>query len=292
MLDYRLDTFLSVCDTMNYHRSAELLHISQPAVTQHIRYLERVYDCRLFEYENRRLRKTEAARILERYARAQRSSEETMLRRIHNRDVRKLSVGATKTIGECIISPDVERFIRREENELSLIVDNTEHLLKLIDECRLDFALIEGYFDKNRYDSMLLSREPFVGICAAEHPFAGREIPPETLAGETVILREEGSGTRAILENRLRELGESLAVFRRQIVISSFPLICDYVRKGIGISFVYEVLAKQEKLATFTLAPGGIQREFHFVYRRHSGMEEKIRMFHPMEKREPEEIDR
>ena len=55
-MDFRLQTFLSVCDTMNFRRSAEFLHISQPAVTQHIHHLERTYGCKLFLYENRRLK--------------------------------------------------------------------------------------------------------------------------------------------------------------------------------------------------------------------------------------------
>lgn len=279
MIDYRLETFLSVCDTMNYHKSAELLHITQPAVTQHIQYLEHAYDCKLFRYENRRLKKTEAAEILEQCARSQKLSEEHMLRQLHNRGICQLHIGATKTIGACVISPYVERFIRSEENELSLLVDNTERLLKLIDNCQLDFAVIEGHFDKTRYGYQLMSREPFVGICAKDHPFAGRSVSVEEILNQTAIIREEGSGTRAILENCMMEFNQSVSNFRRTIVISSFPLILDYVRKGIGISFVYEVLAKDADLGIFTIENGRIEREFNFVFRRNSGMEEKIQRF-------------
>ncbi len=279
MLDYRLETFLAVCDTMNYHKAAEALHITQPAVTQHIQSLERLYDCRLFRYENRRLKKTEAAGILEQYARTQKLSEEHMLLRMHDDRLRKLAIGATKTIGECVISPYVEKFIRREENELSLTVDNTEHLLRLIDEGRLDFAVVEGPFDKTCYGYQLMSREPFVGICARGHRFTGRAVPVAELLRETVFVREEGSGTRAILENKLLDFNESIAHFRRSICISSFPLILDYVRKGIGISFVYEVLAAQADVDTFTIENGAIRREFNFVFRKNSGMEEKLRRF-------------
>ena len=48
MLDFRLNTFLTLCDTMNYRRAAEILNVTQPSVTQHIQYLERYYDCDLF----------------------------------------------------------------------------------------------------------------------------------------------------------------------------------------------------------------------------------------------------
>ena len=53
MLDYRIYTFLTLCEKMNYTKTAEVLHITQPAVTQHIRWLEDQYRCRLFSYQER-----------------------------------------------------------------------------------------------------------------------------------------------------------------------------------------------------------------------------------------------
>ena len=58
MLDHRTETFMAVCNVMNYREAAELLHITQPSVTQHIQFLEKEYGCRLFLYENRKLIKT------------------------------------------------------------------------------------------------------------------------------------------------------------------------------------------------------------------------------------------
>ena len=55
MLDYRIDTFLTLCEWMNYRKTAEILHISQPAVTQQIHALENLYGRKLFLYENHRL---------------------------------------------------------------------------------------------------------------------------------------------------------------------------------------------------------------------------------------------
>lgn len=279
MLDYRLETFLSVCDTMNYRKSAELLHITQPAVTQHIQHLEHVYGCKLFQYQNRRLRKTRCAVLLEQYARCMKVNEETLLRQMQNTQIRNLHIGATKTIGECLISKYVEKFIRCEDNELTLIVDNTRNLLELIDGSKLDFALIEGSFDKAKYGYHLFSKEYFVGICGYDHPFAGRSVSMPELLRQTLICREKGSGTRAILENNLLQYNESISHFKRTIFISSFSIILDYVEKGLGVSFVYEVLAKHRNLATFTLENSRSQREFNIVYPKNPGAEEKVRRF-------------
>ena len=49
MLDHRTETFMTVCNVMNYREAAELLHITQPAVTQHIQFLEKEYGCHFFQ---------------------------------------------------------------------------------------------------------------------------------------------------------------------------------------------------------------------------------------------------
>lgn len=151
--------------------------------------------------------------------------------------------------------------------------------MELIDRSALDFALIEGSFPKEKYGHRLFSRERFVGICAPEHPFAGREVTLPELVNETLICRENGSGTRAILENLLTEYNESISHFRRHITISSFSVILELVQKNLGVSFVFQILARSSGLATFSLEGTNIQREFNFIYLKNSGNEEKIDYF-------------
>ena len=281
MIDYRVDTFLLLCQHMNYRRTAEALGITQPAVTQQIHHLEKQYGCKLFEYQNSKLRKTEAAQVLEQYARAMRLQDQNLRTKLGSR-LRELKVGATKTIGDYVLKEDIRRYLRHEDHALSLVVDNTEHLLKMLDENKLDFAVIEGYFDRNLYDYQLLRKEPFVGICPKEHPFAGQEVALEDIFQQTIIHREEGSGTRAILEQKLRGYNESLDRFRRQICISSFPVILDLVKSGCGISFVYEVLADSDPdIAKFTILGEPIVREFNIVHLKYADLQEKIQWFFP-----------
>ena len=280
MLDYRIDTFLALCDCMNYRRAAEVLHISQPAVTQEIHSLECMYDCKLFTYKNHRLEKTEAANILERYARAAKLHERDLRLSLSDSRVRDLKIGATKTIGDYFLGDYICRYLSRQQTALTLIVDNTEHLLNLLEDNVLDFAVVEGFFDKDRFDSILLRREPFVGICQRVHPFAGREIGVDELMQQTIIHREAGSGTRAILEQELTGYNESLQRFQRHICISSFKLILDLVKRGYGISFVYDILAGSDpELAKFTLRGESVVREFNIVYLKYADLREKIRLF-------------
>lgn len=282
MLDYRIHTFLVLCECMNYRRAAEILHISQPAVTQQIHHLEQLYHQKLFNYEKHKLQLTEAGILLEQYARSASLHEQGLMEKLADPTVRRLRVGATKTIGNYVLREDIRRYLCREDQSLTLIVDNTKNLLQMLEENQLDFSVVEGYFDHAYFDSQLLKKEPFVGICPKGHPFAGREVSFAELFRETIIHREEGSGTLAILEQKLRSYNESLDRFRRKICISSFPVILDLVKHGFGVSFVYQVLADSDpEVAQFTIQGEPIVREFNIVYLKHADLREKISWFFP-----------
>lgn len=282
MLDYRIHTFLVLCECMNYRRAAEILHISQPAVTQQIHHLEQLYHQKLFNYEKHKLQLTEAGILLEQYARSASLHEQGLMEKLADPAVRRLRVGATKTIGNYVLREDIRRYLCREDQSLTLIVDNTKNLLQMLEENQLDFAVVEGYFDHAYFDNQLLKKEPFVGICPKGHPFAGREVTFNELFRETIIHREEGSGTLAILEQKLRSYNESLDRFRRKICISSFPVILDLVKHGFGVSFVYQVLADSDPdVAQFAIQGEPIVREFNIVYLKHADLREKISWFFP-----------
>ena len=80
MLDYRMDTFLSLCETQSYTKTAEHLHLTQPSVTQHIKYLEHFYQCPLFHYDGKRVEMTEAGQYLR---------DKVILQRAQNVEIRK-----------------------------------------------------------------------------------------------------------------------------------------------------------------------------------------------------------
>lgn len=280
MLDYRMETFLILCEEMNYRKTAQILHLSQPAVTHHIQFLEHEYGCSLFSYSGRQLVKTDQGRALEEYARSVKYNDLELRRSLTNRHITEVKMGATKTIGDYVIGDRVKKFLTREDCSLCLVVDNTEHLLQSLEDGQLDFAIVEGYFDKNRFAWQLLRQEPFVGICHKGHPFCGRKISVEELMGATIIHREAGSGTRAILEQKLKGYNESLDRFHRHICISSFKLILEAVKQNLGVSFVYETLAdSDEELGKFWLDDEPIIREFSIVYQKHTNPQEKIQLF-------------
>lgn len=270
MLDPRLHTFLTLCQTMNYTQAAQRLCITQPAVTHQIRALEEHYGCRLFSYRGKTLSLTPKGEQLRDLARSLAYNSRKMEEALSAPAPASLRVGATKTIGEFVIAPLVERFLREHPDAgFSLTVENTQHLLGALEEGALDFALVEGFFDREKYQSTLLRREEFFGVCAPDHPMAGRQVPLEALMGERLLLREEGSGTRAILEAALRRNHRTLDSFARVTELSDFSTIKALTAHGLGVSFLYAPVVERElkngTLARFDLAGEPLSGAFHFV---------------------------
>jgi len=280
MLDYRVLTFLTLYDEMNYRRTAQKLNMTQPGVTQHIHYLENYYGVKLFEYDGRTLSKTKQAEQLKRHFESVRAEEISLKEDFVQTGRLHLRVGATKTIGEFVIVPEVRRFLLPEDHSLDLIVDNTENLLTMLSRGELDFAVIEGVFDKERYPHHLFKKERFVGICGKDHPFAGQTVSLEDIFREGLIVRERGSGTRKLLEQAVTDKGYSLDSFQSCSSISNFSVICELVAKNGVITFAYAPIANsRDDLETFTAEEMDIHGEFNFVYTNSKIGKEKVALF-------------
>lgn len=270
MLDTRLRTFLVLCETMNYTRAAEQLCITQPAVTHHVHFLEDHYGCRLFSYEGKTLRLTDAGFRLRELARSLAYNCDQVEQRMAAPEAVSLRVGATKTIGEYVIAPQVQRFLQAHPTaRFSLLVENTQILLRELEGGRLDFALVEGFFDQEKYAAKMYRREAFLGVCAPTHRFAGRAVPFDELVQERLLVREAGSGTRAVFEQALRRRSRTLRSFPSLACISDFAMIKTLVRDGVGVSFLYAAVVERElaagTLAQFTLEGEPLSGAFHFV---------------------------
>ena len=270
MLDPRWNTFLVLCETMNYTRAAQRLCLTQPAVTHHIQYLEEHYGCRLFSHEGRTLRLTEAGERLRDLTRPMAYNSGRIEAAMAQGTPAPLRVGASKTIGEYVVAPKAERFLcAHPDPDFTLLVDNTQALLRALEAGELDFVLLEGFFDRSRYDARLFRREEFFGVCRPDHPFAGRAVTLDELAHERLILREEGSGTRAIFEDALRRNDRTVRGFAGTASVGDFMLIKSLVADDLGVSFLYEPVVHKELeegvLARFDLEQAPMSGAFYFV---------------------------
>lgn len=280
MLDYRVFTFLTLYKEMNYRRTAALLNMTQPGVTQHIQYLEKRYGVKFFTYEGRRLQRTREAEIFKRHLDSIITEERAMREELSCSGRLLLNVGATKTIGEFVLADTVRKFLSCPDHSLNYFTDNTGRLLEMLDDGELDFAVIEGIVDKNRYGCRLFRKESFLGICGKGHPFAGKEVSLEALFKETLLLREKGSGTRDLLEQAIRSRGYSLENFRRTASLSNFSVIMDLLEQNDCVTFAYApIYQHRESLRSFRVRGMEIEGEFNFVYCNKAIAEEKISQF-------------
>ena len=109
MLDYRIRTFLTLYNEMSYRRTARLLNMTQPGVTQHIHFIENYYGVKLFSYNGRILTRTKYAEILKRHIDSILSEEREIFSEFSRKEKLVLNVGATKTIGEFVLVPTVRK---------------------------------------------------------------------------------------------------------------------------------------------------------------------------------------
>lgn len=280
MLDYRIETFITLCKTMNYRMTAEMLNITQPAVTQHIKYLEEYYGCKLFSYENRKLTMTHQAEVLLHYAHSQNYQEQKLVEAMKESRGYHFAIGTTKTIGEYVIAGQVERFLKEPENTLTVEIDNTARILELLNRGKIDFAMVEGFFDQKKYAHRLYKVEPYVGFCSVNHHFADKTVSFEELLKETIVVREAGSGTRNILERILQANNHTLNDFKRVINIGDFGLLERLVAGNSGVTFAYEVVGKcNPMLAKFSIEGWNIEREFNYVFLQDTEAEKYVDIF-------------
>lgn len=277
MLDYRIHTFLKVCETLNYTLAAKQLHITQPAVSQHIHYLEQEYETTLFVYSNKQLSLTRSGEILRKYLMTMQNDEQTIKKEIksHEGMIETLSIGVTMTIGEYAIVDKLADFIKHHpEMNLHLYYGNTAELLKLLDQGKIHMAIVEGNYPKEKYSHKKYSTEDYIAVCAASHEFKNIPHTLHDLLDERLLVREQGSGTRHILQESLNVRGLSISDFKFYTQIENMHTIISLLKKDCGISFMYKTAVKEELqkgiLKEIILDDFKLQHNFEFIWEKDS----------------------
>ena len=251
LLDHRLATLAVVARTGSYTAAAEELFISQPAVSQHIASLASELGVRLVERRGRRMELTSAALELVGYANRAGIDGTRLVERLQQGAPQPLALGATLSISQFLLPHLITRAVAA-ERPFSVRVLNTAGLLSGIDEGTIDLALVEGNFDRSAYDFIDLGAEPFVAVLPAGAP---QPAGFEDLLDTPLLLRERGSGTRAIFEDMLSARGLALADFHHVVEVGNPATIIEMLRQGCGASFMYRALVT-DQLSNGTLSEG------------------------------------
>ena len=269
-----LAIFHAVAQAGSMTQGAERLDISQPAVSKQVQELEHSLGVHLFDRIGRRVRLSQAGEILANYARLlfalEHEAEEAMA------DVRavgrgRLVIGASTTIGTYLLPGVLADFWRRYPKvELLVEIENTEQVHRRLAGLQLDVGLTEGFVEEAELEAEVFHRDELVVIAAPRHPLARQpRVPLSALRDEPFILREPGSGTRAVEE---RALGRLKLPVRVVMALGSTEAIKRVVAEGVGLAIVSRLAVGAEcaagTLAELPVAGLRIARPLHLVRRK------------------------
>ena len=286
MLDYRSHTFLEVYRARSFSRAAKALHITQPAVSQHIRHLEQHYGAVLFEKTTRGAKPTPAGNHLYRALSTMANDEEHLRAELHalagEVAPAPLRLGCTRTVAD-YVAPNLlaARATARPMEPVNMHVGNTTELVQLMDTGEIDCALVEGSFDHARFDSMTYSTEDYIAVASPKAAASSNHRSIHDLIGERLVLREPGSGTREILERNLAAHDLVLADFAGTLELASIPAIIACVAAGAGLTFLYRIAVERElatgALVDITPADFAIRHDFTLIWQHGSAYAARYR---------------
>ena len=172
-----LRIFIEVVDSGKMSTAASRLFISQPTVSQAIKELEEHYGGLLFERLSKKLYITEKGQRLLSYARnvvKQFDDMEEMM--IQDSHVKKIKIGATNTVGNCILGDVINAFKEiNPQTEIYSYVNNTKNIEEKLLRSELDIAIIEGRVKSPDLISIPELNDFLVLICSARHPLLRKD---------------------------------------------------------------------------------------------------------------------
>lgn len=200
----QLKTFIAVAEYKKMSEAAKRLYISQPTVSQIISDLEQEYQAKLFERSPKELKITPAGRIFLYNARqiiAGHEQLEQSMKKVHS--LRPLRVGATLTIGNTLMGALAEHLTELHPDiDLTVFVNNTKIIEQKMIHNELDLALVENVIVRREIMTKPVLEDTLCLICGNRHPFASRtSVSLPELQNQAFVMREPGSGTRAMFEN-------------------------------------------------------------------------------------------
>lgn len=251
MEDHKLKVFCTVAETKSFSKTSEIIHLTQPAVSLQIQALEEIYETKLFDRSSNLITLTNAGEILYKYAKdilslyAEATKE---IGKITGLTKGSITVGASTTIGNYLLPALIADFKKsRMKIKINVLIGNTKKIVDLLNSGAIDIGLVEGEPSKYKIRTESIIKDELVFIVPPFHPWAKKKIVSILeVTKEPFILREEGSGTRQMIEKYLLSHGISINDMRIALVLGSTESIKEAVENGVGISIVSKWAARKE----------------------------------------------
>jgi DNA-binding transcriptional LysR family regulator len=280
--NFRLKVFRTVAEKVSFRKAAEALHLSQPAVSQHIRALEEEAGVRLFDRargdgHGSQISLTEAGRILLGYAESAAeivAEAQRALMALNDEVVGELRLGASTTVAQYVLPRILGAFLKQyPQVKLSLVSGNTEHIVEAVAEEQVELGIIEGPAMRRDVKTQRMMQDEMVLIVSPNHSWAGRKlqpIAPAELEKVPLLLREKGSGSRRVVEQALKKRRLPLRSLRIAMELDSTEAIISGVEAELGVGFVSRcAVNKVLRLGSVQIVPvEGLEilRDFSFVW--------------------------
>jgi DNA-binding transcriptional LysR family regulator len=277
MADRRLHVFYSVARLLSFTKAAEALHMTQPAVTFQVRQLEEHFNTRLFDRTHNKISLTQAGERV--FAHAEKIFEiyadmENSVRELTGEMSGVLILGASTTIAEYMLPALLGDFkAKYPDVNIRLKVSNTDGIVSMVENNIIDLGVVEAPVNNKNLAVEGCRSDRLVAITPPGHELAKQGmIPVKAIADYPFISREEGSGTREVIMDYLKESGVDPARLDIIMELGSLEALKGAVEAGIGISIVSRAtLAKEIKLGSvevLELDPP-LERPFSFVHQKH-----------------------
>jgi DNA-binding transcriptional LysR family regulator len=276
MADRRLQVFHTVARLLSFTKAAETLHMTQPAVTFQVRQLEEYFNTRLFDRTHNRISLTEAGRkvfeyadrIFELYA-----EMENSVREMTGEISGALTIGASTTIAEYMLPTLLGDFKDRYPDvAIHLKVSNSEGIVSMVENNTIDLGVVEAPVANKSLVVEVCKRDQLVAIVPPGHPLAAEgTVTIACLLEHPFICREEGSGTREVINDYLDRLPSCASLLKVAMELGSPEAVKGAVEAGMGVSVVSRATIQKElrlgTLVALNLDPP-LDRPFSFVHQK------------------------
>lgn len=238
----QLRVFYYAAKHLNFTRAGKELYITQPAVTAQMRVLEEACGFKLFKKKGRKLHLTDEGRTLYGYAKKIFEYEKEVEGAIE--DMRKLKrgvlrLGTTKTYARYFMPFLIGRF-REKYPHIKIHLDegSSRDMSRSLLDFRNEVAIVAKAEDHPAVRFTPFSQEEVALILSPRHPLADKKkVRVKELAGEPIIMKETGSGTRNLVNGLFAASGIAPNVLMET---SNTEFIKELVQQGVGLSFLVQ----------------------------------------------------
>lgn len=281
----KLKIFYETATELNMTKVAKKLYISQPSISQAIHEIEEELEVTLFDRIGKKLFLTEEGTVYLSYARRILNLYEEGLRTINDmskNEKGKIKIGASTTIGIYILPDIIKEFLQNYEGiEVSLSVNNSEEIEKMVLENQVDFAFIEGRSFSDEIIKEEMWEDELIFISSTYHKWnKKKELQKQDIAYEKLIMREAGSGTREVVEGFLENNNIDYSIFME---LGNTEAIKKSVEANLGVSCLSKrsVIEKIESgnLRGFRIKGKRITRMLSLIYHKDKFLSNNIKRF-------------